>query len=262
MNKKRGQVAIFVIVGVVIVSAVILFFLLRSGTQKARIGEGEQEDLEGFLQTCLEDKVREGVDLISKQGGYISNPLNISFKLEEEDEPVDISYLCYTNEDYAPCVNQEPVLFRHLGEEIKSYIEQDSRGCFNNLISNLESRGFSVSKENYNGLEVNLQPRKVTVNVNGEITATKSGETARYENFEVEIGSRLNELAMVVQDIVNSEALSCDFKHEAYLINKPEFRINKYMTSDSSEIYRIKHQDSGKEFRFAVRSCPISPGWP
>ena len=260
--KKGGQVTIFIIAGIVIVSAVLLFFLFRGGVKIPGIGVGKEISPPSFLEACMEDKVKEAIGIISSQGGYVKPTLYKAFKFEGE-EPVNISYLCYNQNDYLPCVNQEPMLIQHLKDEIKSYLLQDSdyvRDCFDSLTSSLDKQGYAVEVKKYNGFEVELIEDKVIINIDAEITLTRTGETTKQEKFKVIIPSRFYGLTFVVLEIVNKEATTCEFSHYDMFPYR-EFNINKYRTRDSSVIYSIKHEDSEEKFRFAVRGCVIPPGF-
>ncbi len=256
--KKRGQVTIFIIVGIILVGIISLFFLIRSGVIPG-IGEKPEENPNIFLESCIEDKVKEGIEKISIQGGYIENPLHKKFKLEDENLPVDISYLCYNQNDDLFCVNQEPMLIRHLEDEIKNYISDDVVDCFDKLTSSLINRGYGVDV-NYRDFEVELMEKKVVIEIDAELILTKADETSTQEDFKIIIPSRFYDLALVVQEIINKEATICDFNNYD-MLHYPELNINKYRTMDSSIIYNIEHRESGEEFRFAVRGCVTGPGF-
>ncbi len=257
--KKGGQVTIFIIVGIIIIGIIALFFLFRGGVQIPGVGVGEETNPPSFLESCIEEKVREAVNIISFQGGYINPSLYKSFKFENEDLPVNISYLCYNPNDYSPCVNQEPILIKHLNGEIYNYISEDVGNCFDSLTSSLDKQGYEVNPE-YREFEIELKEGQIIINIDGEITLTKSGETTKQEDFEIAIPSRFYDLSLVVQEIINKEVTSCEFSHYDMSIYR-EFDINKYRTADSSVIYKVKNEDSEEEFRFAVRGCVIPPGF-
>lgn len=257
-KNNRGQVTIFIIIGIVIVSVVSIFFLIRAGIFP-NVGEKLEENPNSFLESCLEDSVKEGIRIISSQGGYVNNQLNKTFKFSDEDDFSDISYLCYTNEDYNPCVNQEPMLIQHLKNEIKNYIFNDVEDCLDSLILSLENQGLNTEIVN-NGFEIELEENKVNININSELTLTKTGETTKYENFKVIIPSKFYDMALVTGEIINKEVTNCDFNiYDAF--DYPELDINKHITSDSSIIYRIIDRESGDKFKFAVRGCVISSGF-
>ena len=81
MIKKRGQVTIFVIAAILIVLAVVMFLLIKN---KMVPGIGVQQEIEPrmFFSSCIETDLRNSLELISLQGGYIKNKLNRGFQFE------------------------------------------------------------------------------------------------------------------------------------------------------------------------------------
>src|SRR3989339_93506 len=95
--KKRGQVTIFLIIGIVLLAVVVIFFFLN------------------------------------KQD--ILNPnLKKTYDLEDGLGKKNISILCYNQNFYTPCINQEPMLVNHVRDEIEKNISQDVKQCFDNLV--------------------------------------------------------------------------------------------------------------------------------
>jgi len=258
-RNHRGQVTIFIIIAVVIVSVVALFFLFRSGVKVPGIGIGKETSPSSFLESCMEDKIKETIEIISSQGGYINNPLNKTFKFANENVFTDISYLCYTQNYYVSCINQEPMLIAHLKNEIKNYISEDVKDCFDGLTSSLDKQGYAVNVE-YKGFEVELINEKIVINMDAELTLTKSGETTKQEDFKIITPSKFYDLALVVQEIVSQEAEFCNFEYVGYMLLYPQWDIDKFRTSDSTIIYTVEHKDSKEKFRFAIRGCVIRPG--
>jgi hypothetical protein len=257
--EKKGQVTIFIIIAIVIVSAIASFFLFKGNVLNPEIGESPEKNPGSFLSTCMEEKIRETVSKISSQGGYISNPLNKTFKFDGENSFTDISYLCYTSNYYIPCVNQEPMLIHHLKSEIKNYISEDVGKCFDRLTSSLSNQGFTVDAK-YKDFEVELTEGKIALNVDAELTLTKTGETSSYTELKIITLSKFYDTAMVVQEIVSQEAKYCNFEYLGYMTLYPQWEIDKFRTSDSIVIYTVKNKDSADKFKFAIRSCAIRPG--
>jgi len=258
MGGEKAQVTIFVIVGILIVVAVMFFFFFRQGMIPG-IGEKPEENPAGFLETCIEDKLIEATRLISSQGGYIENSLNRTFKFSDEDDFTDISYLCYNQNNYLSCINQEPMLIQHLKAEVKEYVLDDVQECFDNLVSSLDRRGYVVDAT-YNGFEVEFAEKKITLDIDGKIILTKSDETTAQENFEIIIPSRFYDLAVVVQEIVSQEARFCNFETLGFMAFYPNFNIERFRTGDSTTIYTVQHRKTQEEFKFAIRGCVIPPG--
>ncbi len=259
INQRRGQVTMFIIVAAVIVVGVVLFFLIKNEIIPG-IGGGQEINPKSFLQVCVEDKIRESVELIAIQGGYVENKLNRSFKFSDEKSPGDISYLCYNQNNYLPCVNQEPMLIQHLKSEIKNSISNEIRSCFDDLTKNLQNKGYVVDAT-YRDFSVEMASGKVIINVDASLTLTKSGETTNQNLFTITFLSKFYNLAIVAQEIVSQEAKYCNFEHLGYMLLYPQFDIDKFRTGDSTTIYTVTDRDSEERFRFAVRSCVIPPGF-
>lgn len=257
--KKRGQVTIFIIVGIILISAIVLFFTFREDIFKETTQKPE-ENPELFLKLCMEDKIKEAVEVISLHGGYPNNELYRSFKFEEEEIIVNISYLCYNQNNYLPCINQKPMFLQDLKQEIKNYISSDVENCFNEMTESFNQKGYETGID-YRDFEVELLPKRIIVQTDSEIDLTKSGETTKQENLKVQVASRLYEIAFVVQELVNQEARFCYSENLGIMLIYPEFIIEKFRTGDSTVIYTVENKDSKEKFRFAVRGCVIPPGF-
>ena len=256
---KEGQVTIFIIIGILFITAIMLFFFLREDLLPGTGGKSE-ENPGGFLEICIEDKLIEGTKLISSQGGYIENPLNRTFKFSDENDFTDISYLCYNQNNYFSCINQEPMLIQHLKAEVKTYVFDDVRTCFDNLVLSLGKRGYVVDAT-YNGFEIEFATKKIIIDIDGKIILTKSDETTRQENLKIIFPSRFYDLAGVVQEIVSQEARFCNFENLGFMAFYPKFNIERFRTGDGTLIYTAKHIETQEEFKFALRGCVIPPGF-
>ncbi|MFC1682121.1 hypothetical protein ACFL0X_00720 [Nanoarchaeota archaeon] len=258
--EKRGQVTIFIIIAVVIVAAVVLFFVFRSGAVPGIPGFGKDVNPETFLDECIEPEVREAVDMLSLRGGDLDSSLYKTFKFEAEGEFRNITYLCYNQNYYQACINQQPMLMSHLSDELKEYISNDVEVCFDELVSGLEKQGNEVIVNNANELEVDLLPGKIKVELDRKITLTKNNVAEEQESFEIIIPSKFYDLASVAHEIVNQETSFCNFDYLGFMAFYPEFEITKFKTGDSTTIYTVENKKTKERFRFAVRGCVIPPG--
>ncbi len=251
--RVRGQITIFVIVAILIVAAIVLFFLFRQGIIPGLPNAGEKNPNAAF-QDCLKDKILETTDLISKQGGYV-NP-----NLYKEFDGERLAYLCYNSNYYLSCINQEPMLIQHLKEEIKNNLKTKVEECFNQFKTNLERAGYEVNT-NYKGFDVQLVPKKIIVDIDAEITTTKNKQTSSQKDFAIVFPSRIYELEVVAQEITSQEARFCNFEQLGYMLLYPQINIDKFRTGDGDTIYTIEDRKTGEKFKFAVRSCVIPPGF-
>lgn len=258
MISRRSQVTVFIIVGLLLVAGILLFFLFKAGVVPNPLGRKVEVNSNVFLQQCIEGDLRDALSLIMSQGGYVSNPLHVNFEFEDE-KPRNISYLCYTEEPYIPCVNQEPMFIAHLQDEIHEEIGDGVEKCFDSYVRNLEKGGYKVNSS-YDDFEVDFALKKVLLKFNASVVADKGGEVSKQEQIGVIHTSRFYDLALVVQEIVGQEAEYCNFEQLGFMLIYDDFNIDKFRTSGLFTIYDVEHRDSKEAFRFAIKSCVIPPG--
>ena len=66
---------------------------------------------------------------------------------------------------------------------------------------------------------VYLENIKMEVSIDAELILTKSDETTKQESFKIITPSKMYELAMMVQEIINNEATRGEFNHYDMFIN-------------------------------------------
>jgi hypothetical protein len=282
-KNNKGQVTIFIIVGVVIIAVILLILLFRGETGPGTNGKPE-ENPEAFLQECLSEEVYGAVDEILEHGGYV-NPSPVEHVTANiSNEFIDIAYLCYYPNYTFPCTHQEPVLHKHLEDEIQNYIAEGVDICFDELMYNLEEQGYTIEVKRQGnrqagggyvprGFNVSIKDEKIVVNIKAEVTLTKSGEISTEKGFTVAFASKLYKLIDVVNDIINDEIINCPlalqpgspavpygFEIIDYLDVYREYNIELILTWDQSKIYSVSHEGSPEIFRFVVRGCVQEPG--
>ena len=248
---KRGQVTIFIILGIAIIGIGILIYLFYPQIQS--IIKPKSQNPSAFMQSCLEDKIKETADILSLQGGSMV-PEN--YYLYEDNK---IEYLCYTNEYYKTCVVQQPMLKSHIESEIKKEIEPEVASCFEDLKKSFEDKGYEVIIRDGN-TTVELLPEKILTTLNHELVLTR-GDTKRYEKFRIGVNSDLYNLVGIARSILNWEASYGDAETTTYMNYYHNLKVEKLNQMDGSTIYILTNRDSGDKFEFASRSVAWPPGY-
>src|SRR3989344_800637 len=112
---KRGQVTVFIILGIliIVVLAVILYlYNLRAVPDVEETPEfdfSRTEVLNNYVQGCIEKSGNEALTLVGKQGGEIQPVFYQNWNCVEPGNCDKVSYLCYTTEN-AACYNKKPFL--------------------------------------------------------------------------------------------------------------------------------------------------------
>ncbi len=251
IQQKRGQVTIFIIIAVIVVALGVLVYLFYP---QIRTTFGIREETpQNYIDSCLNEKIKESVEILSLQGGSIEPENYFSYAGEK------VEYLCYTNDYYVPCVVQQPLLKQHIEREIKNYIAEDVVSCFNSLKKNYQKKGYDVSLTS-GSTEVELLPEKIVTSFERKLTLTKQ-ETEVYENFDVVLNNNLYELVSIANSIVTSETEIGDTETTAYMNYYHYLKVEKKKQSDGTTIYIITNRDTGNKFQFASRSIVWPPGY-
>ena len=249
---KKGQVTLFIILGIVIIAAAVLIFIFFPDIQST-LGFAEESPNQ-FLQRCIEDKIVESVNLVSLQGGSITPGNHYLYQNNR------IEYLCYTNENFVPCVMQEPFLQQHIEDEIKGNIESDFQACLSDFDSTFRGRGFNVQRE-AGDFRVELLPNLIITTFDGSVSLTKGEDTQRFESIRVVVNNNIYELVSVVNSILNWEATYGDAETTTYMNYYRDLKVEKLKQGDGSKVYILSDRNSDEKFQFATRSVVFPPGY-
>lgn len=250
LKSKRSQITIFVIIAIMVVALALLIYFLVPGIRQSTSSEKNPNQ---FIQSCLENEVLNALETLSPQGGSI-NPGH--YILYQGDK---IEYLCYTNEDYKTCVMQQPLLMKHIQNEIKTAIENQARNCFNELEKNYIGEGYSV-KLNRGAMGVELLPKRVVVSFNNTLNLIKDG-SEKFDEFRVVVNNNIYELASIANSILNWEAQYGDSETTLYMSYYRDLKVEKKKQVDGSTIYILTDRNSQNKFQFATRSVAWPPGY-
>jgi hypothetical protein len=246
--EKRGQVAVFVILALVIVSVVFVYFMFPS------INPVFSSDVNphSYLRNCIEPEARQIMSVLGKQGGY-SNPTNhVSYQGER------IQYLCYTSQPYQMCTVQQPMIKQHFEKEVKDYVHPRARQCVDDLIDQYQRRGYSVTASP-GDLNVTLVPGFLTIDFLSPMTVSKE-DVQTFRQFSVNINTEMYDLLMTATSIIQFESALGDSETLLYVQYYPDLKIDK-IKRDGDTIYRLGNVVTGDEFTFASRSLVWPQGY-
>ncbi len=249
LSSRKGQVTIFIIVGIVIVVGIIASIIFMG---QADIKTPADLGPKAFVDKCVRDVVEDSVNKMLRNGGEILPSQAIAYQGEEWN------YLCYQADFYQGCYNIHPMLEMQIEREIVTDTKDAVQGCFNTMREDFENRGFDVGGGE-TVYSVDLLPGYVKINLVKNIDVSRDGASQNFKDFGTRVLSPIYDLVQVARDVVNSEAQFCHFEYNGYMLLYPKWDIRRIDYSDS-KIYRLIDRRSGAEFRFAVRSCAFAPG--
>jgi len=174
MLLKRGQLTIFIIVAILIVGAVVLFFVFRGGIQKEKPLNPEVAPIQNFVQTCLDDSLEEVVFMVGENGGY-RFPENV-FEFEGKEH----AYYLVNGNNYMPSKIQ-------VEKEISDDLNAKIFIC-TNYFSDFPD--YEITQGNLES-SVKILEDKIILEMRYPLTIKKGESVSILEDFKTEIPVRL-----------------------------------------------------------------------
>lgn len=248
--KNKGQVTIFIIIAILIVGVAVLIYFLIPKAEVTTVFD--EKNPSAFIQTCLEDKIKDTVETVSLQGGSLVPEHYFTYN------NINIEYLCYTNQNYETCVVQRPLLKQHTESEIENEIREDVVNCFNALKESYEEKSYNVGMES--GItNVELLPKRVVASFDYILSVSK-GQTDRYDDFSVVLNNNLYELISIANSVIEWEVIEGEADPRIYMTFYPDLRVERNHRDDGTNIYVLTDKNTENKFQFASRSLVFPPG--
>lgn len=251
---KRGQVTIFIIIALLLVVIALFIFLFypklkTGGTISA------SENPQAYLRNCVKPVLEDVVETISIQGGSYEPEFYYSYMGDK------LNYLCYTNNYYELCGMQITFLRKHVEEEITKEIQAEVDSCFDSLVQNYQTQGYTVNSKK-GDLITELLPGRVFVRLQGfEISTEKNDESKKHSSFSLSMNHNLYQFVDLANKITEDEATEGYSNNDAYMNMYLGLKLPKIERTDGTTIYIIEDQQTKQKFQFAIRNFVIPPGY-
>lgn len=262
MLKKRGQITVFIILGIVLLIIFgFLYYLKSEGVTKRLGGEtitGGFQSMENFISSCVEKSAAEAGFYISEHAGYHYIP----------DEYVDFYGVKITNAfDYT---GSEKVLLLPLNQIEENYarkVEENIVDCvddfkiFKDMKFNVEYGSPSVT--------INIQQDFSLVKTNFLVTASAGDTIKDFDEFpNVEVPLRIGRFYDIASYLVNEALLHPEAIHVSYLEKlRTEENINYHVpvigsslvyflidnTEEVNDYAKIYHNNENYAFTFGEK---------
>ncbi len=237
----RGQIALFVIIAIVIVGFFAVLFLYPRLSSTSNV----ESDPIGFMQQCIEPDLQKSLATIMHQGGSYQPTHSLKYN------NTDVQYLCFTNQNYKPCVVEQPLIIRHVTQELQQRIQPVARQCFDSLKTAYESKGYTVSG-NSGAINVSIVPGSIRLEFVAPLSVTKEN-TQTFRKFVVSSKSEAYDLLTTATSIIDYESTFGDSETTLYIRYYPNLQIEKVKRDDDT-IYTLRNVETKETFTFATRS--------
>ncbi len=191
---KKGQITIFIIVGVLILAAAGLLFFLKDSTAKKQLEPPlylDTQPIEMYVQQCQEKAVEEAILETGKSGGYTFLPERSTTDLRE-----NVPYYRNQDQDYFPTEEQ-------LAQEIARYADAALPLCLQQFKLFIE-KGYSIAAGDPTST-ARLGKKKITLTTTLPLTIAHSIQVRDLSVFTAEVpAEQLYQNLQVARAVVGS----------------------------------------------------------
>jgi hypothetical protein len=216
--KKRGQVTVYIILGLVVLIALVAIFSLRNYIIKNEF-EREQEKIQvveefkpvkNYLDSCIQSIALQGSDLMGLQGGYINIPednlpvnpvIPFSNKLDIfGNSRLVVPYWFY--ETANGIQKQQVPTLQEMQIQLADYINSNLNNCLNNFTA---FEGYQINDFRSLSTSVEIGDNQIFVRMLTNIVINYKDSQADFDKFLVSVNSPLGKLYKTGKDILNKE---------------------------------------------------------
>jgi len=203
-SEKKGQVTIFIIIGVFVFATILAYFTLGRSFSIDIVPTQMEPVYANFLE-CLEQDTETGISILESQGGYIELPdfspgskyMPFSSQLNFLGNP--IPYWYYVSGNNIP---KEVVPSKSdMETQLENFIEGRFRSC---EFQTYNEQGFEISLGEPKA-KVSIKDGEVEVSLNLDLSISKDEETAFVKNHKVSVDSNLKNLYDSARKVYSQE---------------------------------------------------------
>ncbi|MDD5086638.1 MAG: hypothetical protein PHV16_02705 [Candidatus Nanoarchaeia archaeon] len=228
--KKRGQVSIFIIIGVVLILAISLFFLIRRNSSGfGFVGSPDTRPIEHYIDLCIKSSASDALYLAGVQGGYTKTP-NIYF----ESGYARTAYWYNKGEDISPSVGK-------IEQELSLYVDDTLPECMESL-KVFSDMGYEFEFGELK-TEAEITENNVDFNINYPIKIIKGDSISEISDFHQSFDVRLGHIIIIAKEIVEKEIEDPDWIDMTYLTEQ-DIDFNIYPYNENIIIYSLADSSS------------------
>jgi hypothetical protein len=240
---KRGQVTIFIILGIVIVAAFVLIFFLGGISFKDDLSYGEAqvfvnsrvEPFRTFVEDCAEDSAMVVLNTLGRQGGYVvPRAGDYDIVLSSGEDYGVLNYAAFKEDgeytNVLPSLEKSRDEFERVLRDI-ALDPDNSDMVFGKCINDFDYFDDAFDDVSYGDLDVDVEfDNKVRLRISFPVTVKRSSYETTIENYFVEIPIDMGEIHAVSSLFVNNAIENDGDMTE--LISEREDLVFRYIDRD------------------------------
>lgn len=201
--KKRGQVALFIVIGMVllILGSLISYWVYSVNVVDKRIIPDDIKPVTNYVDLCVELTSKEAIERMGVQGGYIEIPDSIrnnpySYIEVLPGSPFLLPMWYYKGNSRLPT---------KLDEQISDYVEENLKGCLRGFRGLEQEFEITDTDELRAETVIGRDDVLVTLEYPLEITSKAQGTTTKYSKYLAKLDVSLKDVFDLAKAIMKAE---------------------------------------------------------
>lgn len=249
---KRGQLTLFVIIGIVLVAALVFIFTFLN--PELNIFKQKTSFPVEYISSCIEDSIKEYEKEFFKSPSLL-NSGSLSYKYNSQTMP----FLCYSTEFYYPCVPQNPLFIETIRRNMENQVSRELSRCILTLKEDYERKGYLFDQSDFI-LSLTFNELDIFYDAKMSIKISRGDDIILISNREGSVSTSLPKFLRTAETIVSHESSLCEFNIMLWQSSNREIVITRDRSGDQTKIYTLGVRDSDKEIKFAIRTCVLPAG--
>ncbi len=182
--QKRGQVTVFVVVGIIILLSLVAILAVKSFFMEEQGKTAEEQvkqasltgsSVHNYIRFCLSEVAEDAILYVARHGGYYQLP-------PSSNEVMGLPFL-YVDGESRLMTKEE------LQEQISSYVNNELSFCLRNFAP-FKSKGYQINRGKVE-TSTTILPEKVHFDVKIPVEVTRGDSTQEMIDFSVSVPSKI-----------------------------------------------------------------------
>ncbi len=246
---KRGQLTVFIILGITLLLLTAIFLYYRNidikkaepSAEKGVVGYLTPEEFKAHVVSCIEQTSEPWIKFIGEQGGTLN--------LDSYKEYFNFKYryLCHNQQEYG-CVN-DVLTRREMENQLNKVIKDGMLKCIN--FDEFKKQGYEI-KTGTLDVKTSIAASDINILVTYPIEIKKADFVLNLNEFSAKLEIPLGKMYDLAMQILNSEIEKGYFNKDEWMIQHGgEIKIDKHKPYPDT-VYSLEHfsQKTQKKYRF------------
>ncbi len=244
--EKRGQITVFIILGILLLFILIFIFfardqVLKSFTKNTNVEqklELESKLIQEEITKCSLQESNKALSLLLSQAGFLTPTHYVTFYGQK------FVYLCTKTVEQEGCT-QEIISKHALEERLTAYLQEHVPSCLD--LSAFKSTDYHLTVGDFN-VASTINQKNILLQFTYPITLSQGTFTVSKDQFTQTIDYPLGEVLDLSTDILNAEAQNKEFD----VLAAKNYEITLRRPSPDT-LYIIKPNGYDAKFQFAIQ---------